>query len=118
MNFHGQLQDTRPLTGPEAVQEHDRAVGKFQGVVVHIGPLRIYLPKAGYGAGQLAPPPPHDGAPAFGRVIEHELRARPQADRYVGLVDSGKPVVIVWGNYLVISSSPTFAGRDATPCRL
>lgn len=83
-----QLQHSRALSGAEACQQLNRSVRKLQGVTMHIGSARIYLPETGYGAGDSAPKPPRKWAPVFGLSIKSELRTGPQAHRHSWLANT------------------------------
>ena len=63
-------------------------------------------------------PPREDDALALNLFLKGELCAGKQTYGQLSSSTDAKPRVIVSGNLVVTSLSPTLAGRDATRCRL
>ena len=112
------LQHARALAFAEARHENDLAVGKFQRVVVHARLVRVDLPETRQTLADLAGGQNAERRFAFDIPLNaSSVPGSRQTATFVLSLDE-KPPVGVLTNLVVISLSPTLAGRLATWCRL
>ena len=116
------MQHNCVLTLTELGEQHNLPVGELECVVMHVRLILLDLPEPCHFFPNLSP-----GLQArketksmlvFDLFLECDLRAGKKAYCYSWLLDSREATVRVLLNFVVTSLSPTFAGRDATRCRL
>jgi hypothetical protein len=106
------------LTLTETGEQHNLPAGELECVVMHVRLLLLDLPEPSHFLSE-----PFPGHPvldetksmlALDLVFERDLRAGKKAHGHVWFADRGIELL----NFVDTSLSPTFAGRDATYCRL
>ena len=113
---HRQLQHGRALALAEQRHQHAAAVGKFDRVMVTVRHMAVDLAELADAEIDLAGPDP---AVVVSDVLgEGEFRSGSMQTATLGSLSLAKPRVEVPGKVVVISVSPTLAGRVATACRL
>ena len=110
------LQHGGPLPFAELRHQHVAAVRKFDRVMVTVRDMRIDLVEFADAVVDASGPDP--AVVVFDLFGKREFGAGKQADRNSGIAFEAKPRVEVPRKVVVISVSPTLAGRFATAWRL
>src|SRR5258705_10612778 len=110
-----QLQYSRPLATLEMRHENDVSVWQFERVMMSVGIVLIYLAKSSNS--EVSGLRPNPALMEFHVLIKSQFGPGSRQTTTFGSPSAAKPRVPP-ENDVVISISPTFAGRDATACRL
>jgi len=111
-----QLQNRRLLAFAQARHQHDLAVGELERIVMRARVLLVDVAETCDALAGLAL-----GEEAEGRLTSRSNATSVPGSRHTatfGWPTAEKPRVIELVNLVEVSLSPTFAGRDATWCRL
>jgi hypothetical protein len=111
------------LTYAQMREQHDLAIGKLKGIMVCAWIILVDLSESSHCVTDLlgfplGKPQLKSRKLTLDFVCERDLCARKKAHSHFGFSHRRKPACRVFQNSVVTSLSPTFAGRDATSCRL